>query len=137
MSNQPDQKNPDRGELRKFGWVFAAMIVVLFALLLPWLNDRVLPLWPFYIAVPIALLAAIQPLALQPLYRGWMKFGVVAGLINTRIIMSIVFFVMLTPLAWTMRLLGKDPLARRFDDNARSYRVASTAQDKSQMEKPY
>jgi hypothetical protein len=130
-------KAPDPQELRKFGFIFAAIFLVLFELLLPWLRDRPLPLWPLYIVVPVATLALVWPAALGPFYRGWMKFGLIAGAINTRIIMSLIFFVMLTPIAWLMRALGKDLLALRLDRAAASYRVASTARAKEQVEKPY
>ncbi|HSB95195.1 MAG TPA: SxtJ family membrane protein [Spongiibacteraceae bacterium] len=124
-------------ELRKFGFLFAFILVALFEGLLPWLKNKPLPLWPLYVAVPIALLAALWPAALRPLYTGWMKFGAIAGAINTRIIMGVVFFALLTPIAWIMRGLGRDPLARRFERAAHSYRVTSAVQEKEHMEKPY
>jgi hypothetical protein len=66
-----------------------------------------------------------------------MKFGAVMGFINTRIIMTVLFFVILTPIAWLMRALGKNPLLRELDRGAASYRVASTTQTKEDLEKPY
>lgn len=130
-------KAPDKQELRKFGFIFAAIVIVLFELLLPWLKHRPLPLWPVYVATPVALLAAVLPAALGPFYAVWMKFGAVMGAINTRILMSVVFFVLLTPIGWIMRLRGKDPLALRLDRTTGSYRVVSTARNKEQVEKPY
>lgn len=128
---------PDKQELRKFGFIFATIVVGLFELLLPWLKDRPLPLWPLYVAAPVAFLAAAWPLALGPFHKAWMKFGAVAGAINTRIIMSVVFFVMLTPIGWLLRAMGKDPLALRLDRAAGSYRVQSAARTREQVEKPY
>lgn len=127
----------DNRELRKFGFVFSLILVLLFDGLLPWLRAHPLPLWPLYIALPVASLALVWPPALRPLYIAWMKFGAVMGAINTRIIMTVFFFVVLTPIGWLMRLGGKDPMVRAFDRAATSYRVASTSQDKEQMEKPY
>ena len=66
-----------------------------------------------------------------------MKFGAVMGFINTRIIMSVFFFVLLTPAAWLLRIAGKDLLARQLSKTAQSYRVASEPYTKEQMEKPY
>lgn len=124
-------------ELRKFGFIFSAIVLGLFELLIPWLKDRPLPLWPLYVAVPIATLALVWPMALGPFYKVWMKFGLIAGAINTRIIMSLLFFILLTPLAWLMRALGKDLLALRLDRAAGSYRVPSVVRAKEQVEKPY
>lgn len=135
-SHHPTQA-PDPQELRKFGFIFTAIFLALFELLIPWLKERPLPLWPLYVVAPIATLALVWPAALGPFYKTWMKFGMIAGAINTRILMSLIFFVMLTPIAWLMRMLGKDLLALRLDRAADSYRVASTVRAKEQVEKPY
>jgi len=127
----------DNRELRKFGFIFSGILIVLFAGLLPWLREHPLPRWPFYIGVPVAALALAWPAGLRPLYRVWMKFGAVMGAINTRIIMTVFFFVILAPIGWVMRLAGKDPMARALDRSATSYRVPSAAHDKEHVEKPY
>jgi hypothetical protein len=127
----------DNKELRKFGLIFSSILLVLFELLLPWLKERPLPWWPLTVSVPIVTLALIWPAALRPLYIVWMKFGAVMGFINTRIIMTVLFFVVLTPIGWLMRALGKNPLLRELDRAAISYRVASTTQTKEDLEKPY
>lgn len=132
-----DSSLMDKHELRKFGFLFAAVLIGLFGLLLPWWRDKPLPLWPFYIGVPVAVLAASIPTALRPLQRGWMKFGAVMGFINTRIIMSVFFFVIFTPTAWVLRVAGKDLLARKMSQAVASYRIKSEPYNKEQMEKPY
>jgi hypothetical protein len=127
----------DSVELRKFGILFAMITMALFGLLLPWWGDRALPAWPFFVGLPLVLLAVLCPAVLLPLYKLWMKIGELLGYINTRIIMTFVFFVMLTPLAWCLRIIGRDLLAREFSKTERSYRVASECYTKAQMEKPY
>jgi hypothetical protein len=124
-------------ELRKFGFLFAGILIFLFGVLLPYWRHHIIRLWPFYIGLPIALLATVWPSGLRPLYVVWMKFGTVMGFINTRIIMSALFFILLTPIAWMLKILGKDPLARTLEKSANTYRVNSTPYTKDQMEKPY
>ena len=124
-------------ELRKFGFIFAGVLIFLFGLLLPYWKHHTIRLWPIYIGMPVALLAAVWPAGLRPLYVVWMKFGAMMGFINTRIIMSVFFFVMLTPIAWLMKALGKDPMARTLEKSAHTYRVTSTPYTKEHMEKPY
>lgn len=124
-------------ELRKFGFVFAGILIVLFGLLLPYMKHHAIRAWPFYIGLPIALLAALVPNWLRPLYVVWMKFGAVMGFINTRIIMSVLFFCVLTPIGWLMRALGKDLLSQKLVREQPSYRVPSQAYSKEHMEKPY
>lgn len=132
-----DHASADPLELRKFGFIFAGILIFVFGLLAPYLKHHTIHAWPFYIGLPVAFLATVWPLALRPFYVVWMKFGAVMGAVNTRIIMSVFFFVFVTPLAWIMKMAGKDPLARKFDKSEKSYRVASTPYAKEHMEKPY
>lgn len=124
-------------QLRSFGLVFGAILIGLFGLLLPWLLERPLPIWPWYIAVPLAIFALLWPRALIVIYTPWMKFGLVAGWINTRIILFVLFYLIIAPTAIIMRLFGFDPLKKKFDSTADSYRVVNEPQPHDHMEKPY
>lgn len=64
----------------------------------------------------------------KTLYKAWMKFAHALGWVNTRIILSIVYFLIFTPLALIFRLIGKDPMERRFDE-AGSYWVKREAKE--------
>ena len=129
--------NPDKQELRKFGLIFAGMFILIFVLLLPWIWDKPRPTWAWIVAAVFIAFALLAPAALGPVYRLWMKIGLVLGWINTRIILGLVFFVIFTPVALFFKLLGKDPLKRRLDASATSYRIASEQPPRDRMEKPY
>jgi NADH:ubiquinone oxidoreductase subunit 5 (subunit L)/multisubunit Na+/H+ antiporter MnhA subunit len=64
------------------------------------------------VAIVAALLlgAAIAPSLLRPVYRGWMRVGEALGWINTRIILTLVFFLVVTPIGVLMRLFGRSPM---------------------------
>lgn len=137
-ANVPGGNNvTDNQQLRSFGLIFAALLMLIFAGLLPWVANYAVPRWPFWIGVPIALIGLAWPRGLLPLFRVWMKFGEVMGRINTFIILTVLFFLMVTPTGWLMRLLGKDPMRRQLDARQPSYRVESVAHAKEHMEKPY
>jgi hypothetical protein len=127
----------DRKQLREFGLVFAAGLIVMFGLLLPWLADRPWPLWPWVAAAVFATLALVFPPALRPLNALWLKIGHVLGWINTRIILGVMFFVIFLPAGLLLRALRKDPMHRKFDASAASYRVPSKAAPIHQMERPF
>lgn len=130
--------NPvDRKELRNFGFIFGAGLVVIFGLLFPWLGDRSWPAWPWITAAILAAAGLLYPSALKPLQVSWLKIGHVLGWINTRIILGVVFFVIFLPVSLMLRLLGKDPLHRKQDATATSYRVTSKSSPKDQMERPF
>lgn len=127
----------DRAGLRQFGLMMAAVIAPLFGLLLPWLFGFAWPAWPWILSGVFALLALLYPLGLKPVYALWMRFGLVMGWINSRIILSSVFFVILLPVGLIMRVFGADPMARKLDASAQSYRTESKATRPDHMNFPY
>lgn len=127
----------DENGLRKFGLTTGAIIAVLFGLLLPWLFDHSIPIWPWVIAGVLALVALSAPTALRPVYRIWMKIGIALGWINSRIILGILFYVLVLPVGMVMRALGKDPMRRSLDPAAGSYRVPSKPHPKQHLERPF
>ena len=126
----------DRHGLRKFGLITGVIVVGLFGLLLPWLLDHRWPVWPWILAAALWFPALLFPMLLNPVYRGWMKFGAVLGFINTRIILGLFFYVILAPAGILMRLFGHDPMRRSFGAQT-SYRVPSKISPTTNMEKPY
>ena len=124
--------------LRSFGLVMAGAIAVLFGLGLPWLSDRPYPAWPWLAAGGLAALALLFPAGLGPFYRGWMVLGHALGWVNTRLLLALVFFVVITPAGLLMRLFGRDPMRRRFEPGLASYRVPHLRpSEPSDMERPF
>ena len=82
-------------------------------------------------------LALVQPPWLRPIYRGWMRFGLLASRVVTPLVLGIVYFVMISPMALVMRLLGKDPLQRTLDPERKSYRTESAKSPREKLEKPF
>lgn len=129
--------NTEKKELRDFGLITAAILVVLFGGLLPWLLAMKFPIWPWLIAIILSLCSLVQPLILRPVYKIWMAIGGLLGWINTRIILGLVFYLVVTPMGLIMRLLGKDPMHRKFIGELSSYRTQSKQHVKQHMEKPF
>ena len=134
-----DQEIPelDRQGLRNFGLTTGAAIVVIFGLFFPWVLERDWPVWPWIIAAPFWALALVYPLWLRSIYRAWMRFGLLASRVMTPLVLGIVFFVMISPMAMVRRLMGKDPMERSLDPNQKSYRVKSTKNPKERLERPF
>lgn len=122
--------------LREFAFVTGAIVAVLFGLLLPWLFDAGLPIWPWIFFGVLALWGLIVPMSLRPVYHGWMRFGLVMSRITTPLILGIVFYVMITPIGLIRRTFGTDPLRRDLDD-ADSYRVPSKRAPTDHLKRPF
>ncbi len=126
--------------LREFGLLMAGMIAGIFGVLLPLLKKRAIPLTPWAIALVFAILALARPTMLSLVYRGWMRFGALLGAVNSRIILTIMFWGFITPLALLCRAVGRDIL--HLKDNgpeATTYRVAigTSSDPKRGMERPF
>lgn len=52
---------------------------------------------------------------LKVMYKAWMKFAHALGWVNTRIILSLVYFLIFTPIAVLFKVIGKELLDRRFE----------------------
>jgi hypothetical protein len=104
---------------RSFGLVFAGF----FALLAAYNWWHVGGRWPIYLGIAsVFLLAAlVWPNVLAPLNRLWSKLGYVLGRIMSPVVLGLIFFVVMTPLAALMRALRKDALRLRSDSGAGSY----------------
>ena len=130
-------ENPGTNELRKFGLVTGAIVVTLFGIALPWLIGYQWPIWPWIFAGILWVWGLTSPNSLFLVYRIWMKFGHVAGWINTRIILAIMFYLVFFPAGIILRILGKDPMARKLDSTSKSYRIISAPIEKDHIERPY
>ncbi len=126
----------DRKGLREFGLVTGAIVGVLFGLFFPWILERPIPRWPWVIFGVLGVMGLVVPMALNPVYKIWMRFGLMMSKIMTPLIMSIVFFIVITPVGLFRRMFAKDPLARTFEDTD-SYRVPSEKAPAENLEKPY
>ena len=66
-------------------------------------------------------LGLIIPNFLKPLYLLWMTFAIVLGWFMTRIILSVLFYLILTPIGLTLTILGKELLNLKKKDSQKSY----------------
>jgi len=119
-------------ELRKFGLTIGILLLVI-AGFLYW---KLRPSFPYfaYVGGSFALAGVVVPILLKPIYKAWMSFAVVMGFIMTRVILTILYFGMFTPIALIAKLLGKDLLDERLNKNATTYwvkRPATTFDPKS------
>lgn len=109
---------------RSFGLVVAAFFLIVGF----WPLVRAQPIrwWALGVAAVFALLALLWTAALAPLNRLWVKLGALLYKVVSPVVMALLFYVTVTPIALLMRLLGKDPLRLRRDPDAASYWIDRT-----------
>lgn len=126
-------------DLRKFGLIMSAGIVLIFGLFIPWLADR--PInptgWPWRIAGVILITGLLVPVLLRPVYKAWMFIGHILGYVNTRIILGLIFLAVFTPVAILLKLISKDPMSRKLDSEQVSYRIESNQPKLENLNRPY
>ena len=110
--NQDDVKI---GSNRSFGIVF--FIVFLLISIYPLINSESIRIWSLIISLIFLLLGLINSKLLSPLNKIWFKFGLLLGKIISPIVMGIIFFFVVTPIALLMRLIKKDLLNLNFNNN--------------------
>jgi len=108
------------GSERNFGIVFAIvfMIIALWPLVMSGGHVRI---WAVAVAVVLTLVAFFLPHVLKWPNKIWFKFGMLLGAIIAPIVMSILYFLAVTPTGIIMRLLRKDLLRTKYDRSADSY----------------
>ena len=117
------------GSNKSFGIVF--FIVFLLIAIYPLINNGELRIWSLVVSIIFLILGLINSKVLTPLNKIWFKFGILLGRVISPLIMSIIFFLVVTPTALIMRIIGKDLLSLKFN-NKKSYWIEKTG-PKSKM----
>lgn len=109
---------------RGFGLVFAIFFAIVGSINL-WAGRA---WWPYLFAAAgvMLVLAYLFPRLLTPFNRAWMKFGLILFAVISPVVLSVIFYLVITPIALTMRALGKDPLRLKKDAVARTYWISRT-----------
>ena len=103
------------GSNRNFGIVF--FFVFLFVALYPLTYNGEFRVWSAIISLIFLVLGLLNSKILTPLNKLWFKFGIFLGKIISPIIMGIIFFLVVTPIGLLMRLLGKDLINLKYNNN--------------------
>jgi len=122
--------------LRKFGLVMAVGFGLIGALLL-W-RGRDGAVWLEAVAGAFLVLGLAAPRALRIVEGPWMRLAHLLGLVMTTLILTLTFFLVLTPLGWFLRLTGRDLLGMKGDPAIPSYWVPVEPDGpSSRPDKPY
>ena len=118
---------------RSFGIVFFSVFLLIS--IYPLLNDGNIRFWSLIIALIFLILAILNSKILTPLNKIWFKFGLFLGKVISPIVMIIIFFFVVTPIGFIMRILCKDILNLKKNNN-KSYWIEKS-EPKSNMKNQF
>ena len=118
---------------RSFGIVF--FVVFLIIALFPLINDGNIRLWTLIVSLAFLALGLLNSKFLSPLNKIWFKFGLFLGKIISPMVMGLIFFFVVTPIGILMRILKKDLLNLKMNNN-KSYWIEKR-EPKSKMKNQF
>lgn len=104
---------------RSFGLVMATAFAVIG--LVPLWNGNAILWWSFLVAMVFLALSIFYAKVLEKPKLVWLKFGELLHHITNPIILGLMFFTLITPMALLLRVAGKDLVNRKLDPKAKSY----------------
>ena len=103
------------GSNRSFGIVF--FVVFLLIALYPFTYGGEIRIWSVIASLIFLVSGLLNSKFLTPLNKLWFRFGIFLGKIISPVIMGIIFFLVVTPIGFILRLLGKDVLNLKYSKN--------------------
>ena len=100
-----------RKDLKNFGFTIGFILLIIGVFL--FVREKDSFIYFFSIGLIFIGLGIINPIVLKPAYKIWMTFAVIIGWVMTRVILSFVFYLIITPIGLLTKLLGEDFLALR------------------------
>jgi hypothetical protein len=106
-------------DLRKFGLTVGGVLVIIASFLFYFAKPSAI----YFVVVGafLVLTGLIYPQVLKPLNKLWMGLAIVLGFIMSRVILTIFFFFVLTPISFIARIFGKKFMVLKYDKSAKTY----------------
>lgn len=104
---------------RKFGLTVASVLCALALVRYLWVGMTTW--WLIWAAIVLVLAALATPAWLTPVRIGWIRLAAFLGFVQSRLLLSLLFLLLITPMAMLLRALGKRPIQMYPDPQASSY----------------
>ena len=117
-------------DIRSFGITMGIILFIISGLLM-YYNKEIYQITGI-IALTFVGLGLVIPVVLKPLYFVWMTFAAILGWVMTRVILSLVFYLIITPIGLLTKLLGEDFLALKRGDSDSYWNYRDSAEELNQ-----
>lgn len=108
-----------QSSVRSFGILF--FIVFLIVGLWPIINDGEIRFWSILLSFTFLILGIINSKILIPLNKYWIKLGEILGKIIAPLVMLVIYFAIVTPIALLLKIFRKDIINLKLDDKTDTY----------------
>jgi hypothetical protein len=127
----------EKSDLRKFG-ITIGIVLAVFGLLLLW-REREYFKYLLFLSAAFAAIGLTAPVILKPVQKAWMTLAVILGWVMTRVILSVLFYLIITSIGLVARLLGKQFLDLKTDNSQKSYWIHRKSEpfDRNRYEKQF
>jgi len=125
-------------ELRRFGLTVGGMFLLLGALS-SWRGHVWPPLVLWTLGGLLVVPGLLVPSVLGPVRHYWMRGGALIGEVNSRIILTVFYVVVMAPVGLVLRAVVRDPLDRKLDDGKETnwIRRAPASVDRARYEQQF
>ena len=106
----------NKKQLREFGFLIGFGMPILVGWIIPAIGGHLFRTWTFWISIPSLIIGILRPGLLFYPYKVWMSLGLALGWINSHVILGLVYFIVLLPIALIMKIFGYDPLRIKRSD---------------------
>jgi hypothetical protein len=119
-------------DLRKFGLTVGIVLLFIAALLFNFEKTS----WIYFGAAGLYLLlnGFFFPRTLKPFNKLWMGLAIVLGFVMSRVILTILFYIILTPVSFIAKIFGKKFMPLKFDKSANTYWEKRSVIQKKQID---
>jgi len=127
----------NKSEWKKFGMTMG-IILGLIGFYFLWKKNNLYE-YSFLLAAVFLITGLWIPVLLKPVYKAWMILSVVMGFMMNRIIMTVIFYLLITPIGFMASLTGKKFLDMNIDKNKKSYWIKkeNVLKEKADYEKQF
>jgi Saxitoxin biosynthesis operon protein SxtJ len=126
----------DGTEFKKFGLLMSVLVPAIFGVCVPYVTGGGSVAWPWVLGSSLFFVSLICPNFLAPVYLFWTKLGAVMGVINSYVVMIIVYITLFIPIAIFFRITRRDvmriknwQISTRNDVDLKTYKIYSEVSD--------
>lgn len=130
-------KTKELKEFRKFGITIGIFLLIIGSIF--WLKSIESYNYLLTIGGCILGFGLLIPIILRPIFIIWMSFAAVMGFVMTRVILSLIFYLIFSPVSITLKIIGKELLQEKIDPGLKSYWIIRDKKvyDPANSEKQY